>query len=375
MPKTNKIKVMIVDDSALIRQTLKSFFEETSDIEVMATAADPYIAVRKMQKETPDVITLDIEMPRMDGITFLKKLMAQHPLPVVIISSVSEKNSYNAIKALEYGAVEVINKPQLSTKEKLAESKTLIIDKVRAAARSRVKRVASNGRVTSITHKKVPEFSNDYKVEPKLDADAILAFTRGSAGLQTTQRILAIGASTGGTEALRVLLQEMPISSPGIVVVQHMPPVFTKSFADRLNELCAIEVREAKNGDTVLPGLALIAPGSHHLVLKRSGARYYVETNAGPLVNRHRPSVDVLFRSVAISAGMNAIGVILTGMGDDGARGMAEMKQRRAYNIAQDEQSCVVFGMPKEAIKHGGTDVTLPLEQISQHLIKKMNLK
>jgi two-component system chemotaxis response regulator CheB len=373
---TNKIKVLIVDDSALVRQTLKAFFDETTDIEVIATAADPYIAVKKMQKEAPDVITLDIEMPRMDGLTFLKKLMSQHPIPVVIISSVSEKNSYNAIKALEYGAIEIINKPQLSTKEKLAESKTLIVDKVRAAARSRVKRFASNGTITNIPHTRVvPEFNNDYKVEPKLDADAILTFSRGISGIQTTQRIIAVGASTGGTEALRVFLQAMPRNSPAIVIVQHMPPVFTKSFADRLNELCEIEVREAKDGDSVLPGLALIAPGSHHILLKRSGARYYVETNAGPLVNRHRPSVDVLFRSAAIYSGMNTIGVILTGMGDDGARGMAEMKERGAFNIAQDENTCVVFGMPKEAIKHGGTDVTLPLDQIAPHIIRKLNLK
>ncbi len=366
---------MIIDDSALVRQTLKSFFEETADIEVLATAGDPYIAVHKMQKEAPDVITLDIEMPRMDGITFLKKLMIQHPIPVIVISGVSPKNSYNGIKALEYGAVEIINKPELSTKAGLAESKTRIIDAVRAAAHSRIRRKNSTGTLRMSEPKKIPNFKTDLKVTPKNNADVILPFNKKIGRLQPGQRVIAIGASTGGTEALRILLEKMPKSSPGIIVVQHMPPVFTKSFADRLNELCQIEVREAKNGDTVLPGLALIAPGSDHLLLKKNSARYFVELNSGSLVNRHKPSVDVLFRSVAISAGMNALGVILTGMGDDGARGMAEMKQTGAFNIAQNEESCVVFGMPKEAIKHGGTDITLSLEQISAYIIKKLGIR
>jgi len=370
---SRKIKVMIIDDSALIRQTLKSFFEETTDIEVLATAGDPYIAVRKMQKEVPDVITLDVEMPRMDGITFLKKLMKQHPLPVIIVSGVSPQNSKNALKALEYGAVEIINKPELSTKDHLTESKTRIIDAVRAAAHSRIKRTTLSGELKMSNKKEIPNFKTDFKVAPKNSADVILPY-RKSGKFFGNERIIAIGASTGGTEALRILLEVLPENTPGIVVVQHMPPIFTKSFADRLNDLCKIEVREAQNGDKIHKGLALIAPGSHHLIVKRNSQGYYVELSDGKLVNRHRPSVDVLFRSLANESGMNAMGIILTGMGGDGAACMAEMKQSGAFNIAQDEESCIVFGMPKEAIKHGGTDIVLPLDQIAPYLIKKLNL-
>jgi len=292
-------------------------------------------------------MTLDIEMPRMDGLTFLREIMRQHPIPVVICSSLAGKGSESALKALEYGAVEVIAKPKVGTKQFLEEAQVQICDAVKAAANARLrKQVATQ------------------MVEPKLTADAILApSTR--AMVETTEKVVVIGASTGGTEALKSLLEALPADTPGIVIVQHMPELFTRAFAKRLNHYCNITVKEAENNDTVLRGQALIAPGNHHLLLKRSGARYYVEIKDGPLVCRHRPSVDVLFRSAARYAGRNAMGVILTGMGDDGARGMLEMKQAGARNIAQDEASCVVFGMPKEAIKLGGVDRVLPLASIA----------
>lgn len=349
------IKVLIVDDSALVRQLLSRILGEASDIEVVGTAADPYIARDKIKKLHPDVLTLDVEMPRMDGITFLEKIMSQHPIPVVMCSSLTEKGSLTTFKALEYGAVEIIQKPKLGTKQFLEESRTLICDTIKAAAMCRLKRIAPHT-----------------AVQPKLTADAVISKPKISrAMLRTTEKILAVGASTGGTEALRVFLQAMPPNSPGIVIVQHMPEKFTTSFANRLNDLCAISVKEAETNDSVLPGRALIAPGHSHCLLKRSGARYYVEVKDGPLVCRHRPSVDVLFRSAARYAGVNAVGVIMTGMGDDGARGMKEMKTAGAYTIAQDEATSVVFGMPNEAIKRGAVDKTLPLQAIAQAALKQ----
>ncbi len=348
-----KIKVLIVDDSALVRQALVDVLSSDPDIEIMDTAADPFIAVQKMKEDTPDVITLDVEMPRMDGITFLQKIMSQHPIPVVICSTLAVERSETLLKALEYGAVEIIQKPSMGTKKFFEESKILICDVVKAAAISRTKK---------ITKKR--------DVEPKLTADAILPKSTG-AMLKTTEKIVVVGASTGGTEALKVFLEGLPPDAPGIVIVQHMPENFTRAFAKRLDSCCQISVKEASNNDTVMRGQALIAPGNDHVLLKRSGARYYVEVRQGPLVSRHRPSVDVLFRSAARYAGKNVIGIIMTGMGDDGAKGMMEMKQAGAINIAQDEASCVVFGMPNEAVKIGAVDIIKPLEQLSSTMLKE----
>ncbi|HNS31327.1 MAG TPA: chemotaxis response regulator protein-glutamate methylesterase, partial [Tenuifilaceae bacterium] len=352
-----KIRVLIVDDSAVVRQTLSQIISTDPQLEVMATAADPYFAAKKIAEEVPDVITLDIEMPRMDGVTFLKKIMSQHPIPVVIISSLTEKGTQTAMKALELGAVDIITKPQLNTKTFIEESSIRICDSVKAAAQARIqrKRIA-------------PEIHN---IEPKYTADIVLpASVPNLSMIKTTEYIIAVGASTGGTEALTTFLQAMPIDTPGIVIVQHMPEKFTTSFAARLNEICKITVKEAENGDSVIRGRALIAPGNYHMLLKRSGAKYYVEVTEGPLVNRHRPSVDVLFRSAARYAGANAVGVIMTGMGGDGAQGLLEMKQAGAKTVAQDEKTCVVFGMPKEAIKLGAVDKILSLEAIAPYVIK-----
>lgn len=345
----NKIRVLIVDDSAVVRQTLSELLSSDPRIEVMATASDPFIAAEKIKKEVPDVITLDVEMPRMDGLTFLQKIMTQHPIPVVICSSLAEAGGVTALKAIEYGATEIIAKPRIGTKQFLEESRVTICDAVKAASVARVRKL-----------------SGIRRPEPKLTADAVLEkpVFGSKAMIQTTEKVVVVGASTGGTEALRVFLEALPQDSPGIVIVQHMPEKFTTAFANRLNGLCNVSVKEADNNDTVIRGRALIAPGNRHTLLKRSGARYYVEVKDGPLVSRHRPSVDVLFRSAARYAGGNAVGVIMTGMGDDGARGMLEMKQAGAFTIAQDERSCVVFGMPNEAIKLGGVDKVLSLEGI-----------
>ena len=356
----DKIKVMIVDDSAVVRQTMSEILNSTHDIEVIAVARDPIVAAQKLKTIAPDVITLDIEMPRMDGLTFLRKIMSTSPLPVIICSSQAEEHSHNALAALESGACDIIRKPKLGTKQFIEESKILITDAVRSAA-------ASNGSLKKV-RAAAPASG---KVPPKLTADVILSGVAGRGTIETTEKVVAVGASTGGTEALRSFLQALPANSPGIVIVQHMPEKFTASFAERLNGLCDINVKEAANNDTVLRGHALIAPGNKHMLLKRSGARYYVEVKDGPLVSRHRPSVDVLFRSTARYAGKNAIGIIMTGMGDDGAVGMSEMKQAGACNIAQDEASCVVFGMPNEAIKKGGVDKILPLEEIPAAMLKE----
>ncbi|HTI99768.1 MAG TPA: chemotaxis response regulator protein-glutamate methylesterase [Dongiaceae bacterium] len=350
-----KIRVLVVDDSAVVRQTMKEILESDPQIEVMATAADPYIAVERIRQEVPDVITLDVEMPRMDGITFLEKIMAQRPIPVVICSTLTERGSETALAALEKGAVEIITKPKLGTRQFLEESRIRICDAVKSAAQ------------VSLRPRAIPVVT---AVEPKLTADAMLARPPSHAMIETTEKIVAVGASTGGTEALRVFLQALPANAPGVIIVQHMPEKFTASFAQRLDSLCAVTVKEAADGDSVLRGQALIAPGNRHMLLKRSGARYYVEIKDGPLVSRHRPSVDVLFRSTARYAGSNAVGVIMTGMGDDGARGMLEMKEAGAYNLAQDEASCVVFGMPAEAIKHGGVHKVHPLTRLAPEVVR-----
>jgi two-component system, chemotaxis family, protein-glutamate methylesterase/glutaminase len=355
MASARRIHVLIVDDSPTVRQTLKQVLESDPEIRVMATASDPFAAVRLMREAAPDVITLDIEMPRMDGLTFLEKIMSQHPLPVVICSSLTEAGSPSAIAALDRGAVDIITKPKLGTKEFLEESRVTICEAVKAASRSQVEKLRE--RVVA-------------RAQPKFSADAILAKPAPTAMTETTEKVVVIGASTGGTEALRALLEAMPADGPGIVIVQHMPAGFTAQFARRLDGLCAMTVKEAATGDSVLRGQALIARGGSHLLLKRSGARYFVEVKDGPLVNRHRPAVDVLFRATARYAGKNAVGVILTGMGDDGARGMREMKDAGAATLAQDEATSVVYGMPHEAVKLGGVDRSLPLERIADELCR-----
>jgi two-component system chemotaxis response regulator CheB len=349
-----KIKVLIVDDSSVVRQTLEGILSSDPQIEVIATAADPFIAADKIREQAPDVITLDVEMPRMDGITFLQKIMSQHPIPVVICSSLTGDGTDTTLKALEYGAVEIITKPRMGTKQFLEESMIRICDAVKAASVAHVKRHPLKS----------------CEAVPKLTADAVLAKPSSKAMVQTTEKVVVVGASTGGTEALRVFLEALPPDAPGIVIVQHMPENFTAAFARRLDTLCRVTVKEASDNDSVIRGQALIAPGNRHTLLKRSGARYYVEVKDGPLVCRHRPSVDVMFRSAARYAGKNAVGVIMTGMGDDGARGMSELKEAGAYNIAQDEETSVVFGMPNEAIKRGGVDRVLPLEKIAGEVIK-----
>ncbi|HEY6880395.1 MAG TPA: chemotaxis response regulator protein-glutamate methylesterase [Polyangiales bacterium] len=349
-----KVRVLVVDDSATVRKTLTEILESDPLISVMATAADPLIAAERMRHEVPDVITLDVEMPRMDGLTFLDKIMTQHPIPVVICSSFTERGSQTALDALERGAIDVISKPQSGTEQFLRDSAIRICEAVKAAALARpARRVrAELGAIQS------------------LSADVMLPKPKPNIPHHTTDRVVAIGASTGGTEALAQLLRVLPADAPGILIVQHMPEKFTASFAHRLDSLCAIHVREARDGDPVLRGQALLSPGNVHMLLRSSGTRYFVEIKDGPLVSRHRPAVDVLFRSTARYAGSNAIGVILTGMGNDGAQGMLEMKQAGAFNIAQDQRTCVVFGMPNEAIKCGAVDAVLPLDQIAGEIMR-----
>lgn len=354
----NKITILIVDDSAVVRQALIEVFKSDPVIEVIGVAQDPFIAVEKLKKVVPDVIILDIEMPRMDGLTFLSKLMQQHPIPVVICSSLVGDGTQTLIKALESGAVDIIKKPEMNTQQFFQESKILICDAVKAAAAAKPK----------------PRYPANPKSQ-KLNADSVLEKGSQKAMVETTDKVIVIGASTGGTEAIKEVLVRMPADAPGIVIVQHMPEGFTTSFAKRLDSLCQINVKEAKNGDNVLRGQALIAPGNKHTLLKRSGARYYVEVRDGPLVSRHRPSVDVLFRSTARYAGSNAAAAILTGMGDDGAEGMGELTEAGAWTCAQDEASCVVFGMPKEALTRGATKREIPLENIAASLLKAAQSK
>ncbi|SMH28955.1 protein-glutamate methylesterase/protein-glutamine glutaminase [Azospirillum agricola] len=360
---SQRIRVLIVDDSATVRRTLTDILSSDPEIEVMGTAADPYAAVRRIGEEAPDVITLDVEMPRMDGITFLRKLMSQHPIPVVMCSSLVEDGSETLMQALEAGAADVILKPRIDTRQSLLDAQVRICDTVKAAARARVRpraRVAVAAQATASP--RIPE--------PKLSADVMMPAPGKGAMARTTERIVCIGASTGGTEALREVLEALPADSPGIVIVQHMPESFTAAFARRLDSLCEVTVREARDGDTVLRGQVLIAPGNRHMLLQRSGARYLVAVKDGPLVSRHRPSVDVLFRSTAHCAGANAVGVIMTGMGDDGATGMREMREAGAFTLAQDEESCVVFGMPKEAIARGGVGKVVGLSSITREILR-----
>ena len=356
---STKIKVMIIDDSALVRQVITQAISRDPSIEVIATAQDPIFAIEKLKSQWPDVIVLDVEMPRMDGLTFLKKIMAEHPTPVIICSSLAEKGTQVTMEALAAGAVSIITKPKIDLKAFLQDSANDIVANIKAAARANMKVVKQ---MTSTLHPLVNR--------PKLSADVMLPSTHTGARMYgTTDKLVAIGTSTGGTQALETVLTRLPGTTTGIVIVQHMPERFTAMFAERLNTLCQIEVREGKDGDRVRPGLALIAPGGKHMLLKRSGAQYYVEVRDGPLVNRHKPSVDVLFRSVAQVAGKNALGIIMTGMGDDGARGLKEMHDTGAQTIAEDESSCVVFGMPKEAIRLGGAGKVVPLDTIAKEIV------
>lgn len=349
----NRIKVMVIDDSAVVRQVVSELLQADGAIEVLCAVADPLLASVRMKVQWPDVIVLDIEMPRMDGITFLRKIMSERPTPVVICSSLAEKGARTSIEALAAGAVAIITKPQLGLKQFLHDSSVELISAVKAAARANVTMLVA------------PE---------KHSADVILA-PPGNAGamVRTTERVVAIGTSTGGTQALEVVLKALPRVAPGIVIVQHMPEKFTEAFALRLNSICQISVREARHGDRVMPGLALLAPGGKHMLLRRNGAQYHVDVIDGPLVNRHRPSVDVLFRSVARHAGANALGVIMTGMGNDGAAGLLEMRNAGAATLAQDEESCVVYGMPKEAVLRGGVDKIVPLSAIARHIVQQLN--
>ncbi|UFZ07164.1 chemotaxis response regulator protein-glutamate methylesterase [Bradyrhizobium ontarionense] len=347
-----KVRALIVDDSALVRQILSSILTEDPEIEVMAAVQDPFAAARRMQEELPDVIILDIEMPRMDGMTFLRKIMAQRPIPVIICSTFTERGSDMMFEAFEAGAVDILPKPRVDTRQALLESSAKLREAVKLAARARVR---ARG----------PRRS----VEKKLTADAIIPPPVESRMRPTTERIVCIGVSTGGTESLRDVLEVLPRACPGILIVQHMPQGFTAAFARRLNSLCDIDVKEAEDGEPVRPGTAYIAPGSRHMLLQRNGLRYHIAIKDGPPVSRHRPSADVLFRSAAQYAGGNALGIIMTGMGDDGARGLLEMRKLGAATRAQDEESCVVFGMPKEAIACGAVEKVVPLSRIAKEIM------
>ena len=358
MAKSNaKTKVLIVDDSALVRQMLTEMISQDPQLEVVGVAQDPFIAREKIKKLNPDVITLDVEMPRMDGVSFLRNLMRLHPMPVVMVSTLTEQGAQVTLEALELGAVDFVTKPKIDIAGKLQDYADELNGKIKVAAMAVVRARADR------IFNKAPD--------PKLSADAVLekASPHRTTTLKTTDKIIAIGASTGGTEAIREVLEHMPADSPGIVITQHIPPKFSTSFAQRMDTISAMTVYEAEDGMQIVQGHVYIAPGDRHLIVERSGARYYCRLNDGPPVNRHRPSVDVLFRSVAQCVGPNAIGVILTGMGDDGARGLLEMNQAGAPTMAQDEASSVVWGMPGEAVKLGAAESQLPLDKIAGKLI------
>lgn len=343
--------MLVVDDSAVVREVMQGVLGTDPKIRV-SVAADPIIALAKIEKEVPDVIITDLVMPRMDGLTFLRKIMAERPLPVVVCSEVAHRRTEDAISALELGAVEVIKKPKLGVRDFLHESAVMLVDVVRSAAQAKL----APGPLPLVT--------------PRNTADVVLRLGSPPRITPTRDKIIAIGASTGGTEAIREFLQAMPHSCPPIVIVQHMPEGFTRAFAGRLNVDCGIEVKEATEGDRLQAGRALIAPGNYHLLVQRSGPTYIAHVQEGPLVSRHRPSVDVLFRSVAKSADCNAVGILMTGMGNDGAQGLLEMRQCGAQTIAQDESSCVVFGMPKEAIARGAASAVVPLPRIAEAALR-----
>lgn len=354
---SNIIKLLIVDDSAVVRQVLTAALDGVSGIKVIGAAPDPIFAMKRMEAEWPDVIILDIEMPRMDGVTFLRKLMTERPTPVIICSTLTEKGAEVTMQAMSAGAVDIITKPKVNLKTFLLESKNTIVDVIKAAAQSRPGKIKLSTPTANL---------NSFKP----NNDTLLGNSHLKPMAETTDRVIVIGTSTGGTQALEYLFTQLPRTAPAIVVVQHMPEHFTAAFAKRLDGICQVTIKEAEKNDRALPGTVLIAPGGKHMLLQRSGAQYRVDVKDGPLVSRHRPSVDVLFRSSAQAAGSNAIGIILTGMGDDGAHGMKEMHDAGALTIAQDEASCVVYGMPKEAVKLGGVDASLPLSAIPQLIMQ-----
>ena len=351
---SEKIKVMLVDDSAVVRQVLAAVLARDPELEVIATAADPLFAMNKMNQNWPDVVVLDVEMPRMDGITFLKQVMAVRPTPVVICSTLTEKGAATSVQAMSAGAVAIVTKPKQGLRDFLASDAGDLVQTVKEAAAADMRRLRAS--IPSVP-------SPVQELQKPLTAADIRE--KATAMAVTTDKLVAIGTSTGGTQALELVLSALPADAPGIVIVQHMPEKFTAAFSERLNKICQIEVREAAHGDRVLDGLALVAPGGKHMQLRRNGAQYQVDIFDGPPVNRHKPSVDVLFRSVAKHAGANALGVIMTGMGDDGALGLLEMHQAGAETLAQDEKTCVVYGMPKEAVKHGAVDRIVPLQEIA----------
>lgn len=352
----SNINVFIVDDSAVVRQVLTGVLNSIMGVTVIGSASDPIFAIDKLEKNWPDVIILDIEMPRMDGVTFLKKLMKEHPIPVVICSTLTTKGASVTMEAMSAGAVDIITKPTINLKGFLQESKALMAHTIKAAAQANVKSItaiSTNSKIKKVCH----------------DIQPLHALAK------TTDRVIAIGTSTGGTQALEAILTRLPKTSPGIVVVQHMPEAFTAAFAARLNSVCEVTVKEAENNDRVMPGLVFIAPGGKHLMLRRSGAQYRLEVKDGPLVTRHKPSVNVLFRSVAIAAGANAIGIIMTGMGDDGAKGLLELHDTGALTIGQNESSCVVYGMPKEAQKIDAVDAEIHLDDIPELIVRSPSRK
>lgn len=346
------IQVFVVDDSAVVRQVLTESLGRDPDIRVLGAASDPLFALERMKRQWPDVIITDVEMPRMDGVAFVKKVMSERPTPIIVCSSLTEQGAQTTMQVLALGALHVVTKPRIGVKGFLEEGADNLIGVIKAAAGAKLRRVQGPAGPS-----RAPA--------PKLSADAVLPPVEAPAMVKTTERVVAVGTSTGGTQALELVLSALPRVCPGVVVVQHMPEKFTAAFAERLDRLCAVEVREAADGDRVLPGLVLIAPGGRHMALRRRGACYHVEVLDGPPVSRHRPSVDVLFRSVAQAAGPNACGIIMTGMGDDGARGLREMRAAGAHTIAQDEETCVVYGMPKEAVKLDAVVEVLPLGRIA----------
>ncbi len=364
-----KVKVLIVDDSALVRQILTEIFSKDPGIEVVGVATDPYVARDKIKKLNPDVLTLDVEMPRMDGLTFLSNLMRLRPMPVVMVSSLTESGAAVTFQALELGAVDFVTKPKVDLAHTLDEYAQEIREKVRMAAKARVQERRNPPPITAAATP-AASASPIPAAAQKYSADVILQRDAPRRPFKTTEGIIAIGASTGGTEAIKEVLIRLPQQCPGIVITQHIPEAFSGPFARRMDSVSALSVCEARDGQPVLPGHAYIAPGSHHLMLVRDGARYICRLNDGPPVNRHRPSVDVLFRSVAANAGVNAIGVILTGMGDDGAKGLLEMREAGAPTIAQDEQTSVVWGMPGQAVKLGAADKVMPLESIPAQIMR-----
>ena len=353
--KNRKLKVLVIDDSALIRSVMKEIINRENDMECVGAAPDPLVAREMIKALNPDVLTLDVEMPRMDGLDFLERLMRSRPMPVLMVSTLTELGSDITFRALELGAVDFVSKPKSGIAHGMEESAIEITDKIRAVAQARVHKTTA-----------APAMQENFS------ADVILPSVAGRYSF--TEKLIVIGASTGGTEAIREVLIRLPADAPGVLVTQHMPEHFTKSFADRLNTLCKISVKEAAHNERILPGHAYIAPGNSHLLLKRSGANYLIKLDQGPLVNRHRPSVDVLFRSAANVAGANATGIILTGMGKDGVQGLSEMKRAGSFTIAQDEATCVIFGMPKEAIAAGAACEVLPLQNIARRTMEHLAL-